>query len=74
MGPASRPDAVPIDEIEVFRVPRGTMVVLKPGVWHHAPFAHNSDTANVLIVLPERTYTNDCEMFEIPEKERIEIK
>jgi ureidoglycolate lyase len=73
VGPASRNGAVPLDEIEVFRVPRGTLVTLRPGVWHHAPFAFDSDKANVLIVLPERTYANDCEVFEIPEDKRTEI-
>jgi ureidoglycolate lyase len=74
VGPASRKDSVPLDEIEVFRVPRGTLVTLRPGVWHHAPFAYNSDKANVLIVLPERTYANDCSVYEIPEDKKTEIE
>lgn len=74
VAPASRPGPPPTEEIEVFRVPKGTMVALKPGVWHHAPFAHSADTASVLIVLPERTYANDCIVHEIPEKERTGIK
>jgi len=74
VGPASRNDVVPLDEIEVFRVPRGTLVTLRPGVWHHAPLAFNSDKANVLIVLPERTYANDCTVFEIPEDKRTKIE
>ncbi len=75
VGPATPPDAdVPLDKIRVFRVPRGTMVVLRPGVWHHAPFTVNDDPANVLIVLPERTYANDCEVFELAEDDRIRIE
>jgi ureidoglycolate lyase len=61
------------DRIEIFRVPKGTFVSLNPGVWHHAPFAYNADVANVLIVLPERTYAIDCHVTEIAEKDRIEI-
>ena len=53
--------------MQVFRVPMGTMVVLRPGVWHHAPFTVDDDPANVLIVLPERTYANDCLVVELGE-------
>ena len=73
VGPATPVGEVPLDRIEIFRVPKGTFVSLNPGVWHHAPFAHNADVANVLIVLPERTYAIDCHVTEIPEKDRVEI-
>jgi len=73
VGPATGSNEPPLDDIEVFRVPKGTFVSLRPGVWHHAPFAHGSDVANVLIVLPERTYAVDCEVSEIPADEQIKI-
>jgi ureidoglycolate lyase len=66
VAPACPTDAgVPLDEVVVFRVPRGTMVVLRPGVWHHAPYSTTDRPANVLIVLPERTYANDCRVVEL---------
>jgi len=65
---------VPIDKIVVFRIPKGIMVVIRPGVWHHAPFTVNDQAANVLIVLPERTYANDCEVFELKAEDRIQIE
>ncbi|HEY66300.1 MAG TPA: DUF4867 family protein [Caldilineae bacterium] len=74
VGPATPPDEIPLDKIKVFRVPQGTMVVLRPGVWHHAPFTINDAPANVLIVLPERTYANDCEVFELTGDDRIKIE
>ncbi|GAB4522297.1 MAG: hypothetical protein Kow0047_32940 [Anaerolineae bacterium] len=75
VGPATPMDEEPpLDAFRVFRVPRGTMVVLRPGVWHHAPFTVNDEPANVLIVLPERTYANDCEVVELEEDERIRIE
>jgi len=74
VGPATPRGQVPLDQIEIFRLPKATLAVLRPGVWHHAPFAHKSDTANVLIVLPERAYANDCEVYDVPETERIEIE
>jgi ureidoglycolate lyase len=73
VAPATPTGEVPLDKIEIFRVPKGTFVALHPGVWHHAPFAHNTDVANVLIVLPERTYAQDCHVTEIEEKDRTEL-
>ena len=64
---------VPLDAIEVFRVHKGTFVALHPGTWHHAPFVVEADAANVLIVLPRRTYANDCEVVQIPQADRIEV-
>jgi len=74
VGPATPPGSpLPLDKIRVFRVPKGTMVILHPGVWHHAPFTINDAPTNVLIVLPVRTYANDCKVFPLAEAERIRI-
>jgi len=75
VGPATPADGqVPLDKIAVFRVSKGTMVVLRPGVWHHAPFTTNGKPANMLIVLPERTYANDCHVFELKKQDQIKIE
>ena len=74
VGPATPPGEVPLDRIEAFLVPRGTFVTLRPGVWHHAPFALDARHANTLVVLPERTYAVDCEVYEIPPEEQIAIE
>ena len=50
------------------------MVSLRPGVWHHAPFAHGQDCVSVLIALAERTYATDCEVCEIAEGERTRLE
>ncbi len=68
---ATPDDKPPVDRIEVFRVPRGTFVVLRPGTWHHAPFAVEQDAANVLILLPERTYAVDCTVRTLPRVRRV---
>lgn len=61
LAPPTGNDVLKAETIEVFRVPKGTMVVLKAGVWHHAPFAVEQEaTVNTLIVLPQRTYAVDC--------------
>ena len=64
----------PLDEMRVFIVPKGTFVVLNRGAWHHAPFAFNSDLANILVVLPERSYANDCTVVESDEADHIRIE
>jgi ureidoglycolate lyase len=75
VGPATPPDSsFPLEKIRVFRVPKGTLVVLRAGVWHHAPFTVNDNPANILIVLPERTYADDCHVTELPDEDRIKIE
>ncbi len=75
VAPATGPQAAfPLERLKVFRVPQGTLVILRPGVWHHAPFALNDRPANVLIVLPERTYANDCTRVKLAEADRIKIE
>ena len=73
VAPASPEKEFPFDQAEVFKVPRGTLVVLRPGVWHHAPLAFGSDCVNCLIMLPERTYMNDCKVYAFPENRRMKI-
>jgi ureidoglycolate lyase len=76
VAPATPPGEVPHDRIRVFRVPRGTFVSLKAGVWHHAPFLYDAEAgaANVLIVLPERTYANDCIVEDLPAGKQVRIE
>ena len=73
VAPATPKDVIPLDQIEVFRVPKGTLLTLRPGVWHWAPFAQNSDVVNVLTILPERTYANDAYVYHIPKGNEIRI-
>lgn len=71
---ATRNGEIPLDRIEVFLVPKGTLVKIRPGVWHHAPFAFDCEFVNVLVVLPERSYANNCIVSNIPEPEQLEIE
>ena len=73
VAPGAPNGELPLDNMEVFRVPKGTMVVLKPGVFHHAPWTLNNEVANTLIVLPNRTYANDCIVIEHKEEQKIKI-
>lgn len=74
VAPADRNGVIPVEKIRVFSVPKGTCVVLKPGVFHHAPFVAKGELANVLIVLLERTYANDCQVFELTDKQKVAIE
>jgi len=73
LAPPTQGNELQFDSIEVFYVPKGTMVSLRKGVWHYAPYAINTDFVNILVVLPERTYANDCYFMPLPEAEQIEI-
>lgn len=68
VAPPTADDKFPLEQMEIFRVPQGTMVILKAGVWHHAPFAIAIDSVvNTVILLPQRTYANDCVVKELTE-------
>ena len=65
----------PVPELtEAFIVPKGTAVRLNPGVWHKAALPVNNDVCHVLIVLPERTYHNDCVVVNYAEDDQILIE
>lgn len=74
MAPACPEGEEPFANIEVFLVPRGTMVVVRPGVWHQAGFPYGCDEVHILCALPERAYVNDCVCIDIPEDKRIRVK
>jgi ureidoglycolate lyase len=74
VAPATSPrTGVPVDDIQVFYVPKGTAVCLRPGTWHGAPFTANDEPANVLIVLPERAYANDFVAVRHEAEDQIQI-
>lgn len=74
IAPASPHGVVPYEKFEAFLVPKNTLVVLRPGVWHHAPFALTQDSVSVLVLLPERTYARDCSVALFPEDQYMAIE
>lgn len=64
---------VPYKEIQAFAVPKNTLVTVKPGVWHKAPFPVKEEVVHSLIILPERTYANDCLVASFPEEQKLRI-
>ena len=71
VGPSSF--RVDPETIEAFRVPQGTIVRLNPGVLHGRQFVVDTPAVNVLILLPERTFGNDCTFTRLEEKDQIRI-
>jgi len=65
---------IPLDKFAAFYVPQYTLVKLRVGVWHHAPFGYERDETNVLIVTPDRFYVNDIFVQDLDEEDRILIK
>lgn len=76
VGPATPNGVCPKDRMRVFRIPKGTFFTLNAGVWHHAPYVHdkNASALNMLVVLPERAYANDCVVVEFAKNEHITIE
>ena len=72
LAPATPGGQIPYEKVEAFYVPKGTVIVLNPGVWHYAPFVSEGE-AHIFCMLPERTYENDAHVFEIPDNKQIEI-
>lgn len=64
---------IDVNGLKAFRIPQGTFVSLHPGTVHGCQFTYNTDVVHVLIVLPQRTYKNDCEFVRIPDEDQILI-
>lgn len=55
-----------LHDFRVFRIRRGQAIILKPGVWHAAPFALHENTS-VLVFLLENTGREDTQVVRFPE-------
>ena len=74
VAPAGAAMELNTDEVEAFYVPQGTIVKLRPGVWHHALFAVENRPLNVMIVLPERAYLNDIHCVSVPAEDQVMVE
>lgn len=71
--------ATPVGEFDInftkaFIIPRGTLININAGVWHYAPYPIQNDYVNVLVMLPERTYANDCKVVTLNKDELLFIE
>lgn len=71
VGTATNTGLPDFESLNLFYAPKGTLIYIYPGVWHHAPYCIEGDVLHSLVFLPERTYANDCVVYQIPEEERI---
>lgn len=74
VGIATADGEIPVEELEAFYVPKGVMIYLNAGVWHFAPYPLDKEPLNSLVILPERTYVNDCIKKEIPMEKKLMIE
>jgi ureidoglycolate lyase len=72
-APATATGTVPREKMNAYRIPRGTMIVLKTGAWHSGPYVIGKGPAHILVALPERTYANDCIVKVLSDAERLSI-
>lgn len=63
----------PVEKMQAFYVPKGTMIAIKPGVWHFTPLAVK-DPVNVMISIPQRTWANDVTFYGFSEAEKFAIE
>lgn len=68
-APASADEQIPLNELEAFYIPSGVMIWIRAGVWHYAQMPVGDKPVTSIVLLPERTYFNDCHKVEIPEEE-----
>lgn len=73
LAPATPPGVVPDGDFRIFRIPAGTMIVIKVGVWHSGPFVMEDKKTSILIGLPERTYANDCVVEKLDDKTKVKV-
>ncbi|MGI6162162.1 MAG: ureidoglycolate lyase [Christensenellales bacterium] len=68
------PTLTPKPELtEAFIIQQGMAVCIHAGVWHLSAIPLNKKEAHVLIILPERTYYNDCITVNYEEKDYMEV-
>lgn len=68
-APATAGGEFKADTIEAFYVPKGTMTVIKPGIWHYGVFPINAKSVSTFIGLPERVYETDAYAYHFKESE-----
>lgn len=73
-APPTETSDVPFDYLEAFYIPKGTAVKLHRGVWHGCQFPVTDQYVQILCLLPERTYANDCFCYFFKEEEQILVQ
>ena len=61
VGPARKEPVY--SEFRAFLIPKGTLVCLRPGVFHGGPYTAGREIVHVLLALPELMYKKDCHFY-----------
>jgi len=73
VGPPMRIVNATDENCHAFRIPKGTMVCLRPGTLHCSCYTLNAETALVLIGLPELNYRTDLILIQLEDDKKFEI-
>ncbi len=73
-APATADSKVPVEEIEAYVIPKGVMIYINAGVWHYAQMPIEEKPVTSIVLLPERTYFNDCHKAVLEEKDIVSIE
>ena len=58
---------------QAFIVPKNTLIKLNAAVWHLAPLPVNKEQLTAIVILPECTYANDCNVVDLAPEQQFEI-
>ena len=58
---------------QAFIVPKFTLIKLNAAVWHLAPLPANKDQLTAIVILPECTYANDCNVVDLAPEQQFEV-
>lgn len=61
------------DTAKAFLVQKNTLVKIYAGVWHLAPLPAEKERIHCMIILPECTYANDCNVVDLSEEQQFII-
>ena len=62
-----------LPSVEAFVVPKGTILYIRKGVWHWEPYPIDGTVVTVVVILPERTYVNDCFVKPLAKDDQIHM-
>ena len=74
VAPATAGGKFKANTMEAFYIAKGTMIIIKPGIWHYAVFPINAKSVSVFIGLPERVYETDAFTYRFKESEITRVE
>ena len=63
----------PTEFAQAFIVPKCSLIKFNAAVWHLAPLPVNKDELTAMVILPECTYANDCNVVTLTPEQQFEV-